>query len=261
MLLAEPAAGATTTQRFGKAVPAVARLEPAMWYSGDRAFWVPFPGSVFWAHFHPGVDKSAPVGTPFLASEAGTVVFAGYNNSISGNAVRVEIQPGVSRYGGNHFLKVLVRVGQKVQKGQPLALVGHSGSTNTGGFVGTTHTYVELFEKGIGWVCWNPDLFVPGGRLQNDPRIQPVGAPTKLVILKGPGINIRFTPDLDVGLDNLFATSRADGIYDRSGKRIHTNVFTGFQLLGSMSNDDGAWVKVTGFHRTLYIHADLVNIH
>lgn len=259
-LLPKAVPGSTVTQRFGIAVPAVAKSEPAMWYKGTRAYWVKFAGSVFCAHFHPGIDESAPIGTPVVARESGIVVLAGYHNKVSGIVVRVEIRPGVSRYGANHLSKVLVSIGQHVTKGQTIALVGAGGQATTGP---STHAYVEVYEPGLGWVCYDPAVFIPGGALQNDPRIQPtVPVPAKIVRVKGAGINIRNSPDLDQGTINIFGTSRADGIYSRAGVRVGPLNY-GFVYLGdvaSIGGDDGIWVKVTGFGKTLYISKPLVNI-
>lgn len=267
MILADPVPGSTITQRFGPAVAAVAKLEPPMWVNGDRAYWTRFAGSHFVEHYHPGEDRFGPLGTPVLAREAGIVQLAEYRNSVSGNAVRVEIRPGVSRYGVNHLLKWLVKPGDHVVKGQTIGLLGHSGSVSPGLVAGVAHLSVEIYEKGIGWVCYNPVVFQPGGRLQNDNRIQPVVVSVAdLVILKGPGINIRLTPDFDVGPGNIYAISKADGtpdggIYERTtGKLIHSNIKTGFLLRRTISNDDGTWVEVWGFNQVLFIYKSLVDI-
>ena len=108
---------------------------------------------------------------------------------------------------------------------------------------------------------FDPIPFEAGGTLANDPRIEPIPAgPPRLVTLKGPGINIRTEPDLEGAASTVYATSRADGIF-RRGKRIHSNLFTGFTLLRELTNDDGPWVEVFGFKRVLYVHRTLVNIH
>lgn len=74
---------------------------------------------------HEGVDISAPQGTPILAAAKGTVVRAGW---VSGYGNMVEIDHGygyVTRYG--HASKILVRVGQTVERGEAIAQVGRSG--------------------------------------------------------------------------------------------------------------------------------------
>ncbi len=252
--------GANTTQRFGIAATSVASLEPAMWATADRAYWLRFPGATFHEHFHSGVDRAAPIGSPILAIEAGTVIFSGWRNGVSGNVARVEIRPGTV-YGFSHCSELLVKAGASVVRGQRIALVGKTGSA-TGPH---THSFVSIRETpGDGVVrtfLFDPTLFEPGGKLENDPRIAPPQAgPARLVTLKGPGINIRTAPDLDSGASTVYATSRSDGIF-RRGVRIHANVFTGFAFLRELTNDDGDWVEVFGFKHVLYIHRSLVNIH
>jgi len=261
------------TQRFGIAVPAVALREPAMWYEGTkRAYWLRFPGSAYSAHYHGGVDYSAPLGTPLPALEAATVIEAGYANSISGYHVVCEIRPGV-RFGFNHGQKVLVRPGQKVGRGQTVMTMGQSGSA-TGP---NTHAYLSIKEKLSDGVTrtmiYNLALFLAGGSMANDPRIKPIVGgitptppPTaKHVVLNGGGINIRTSADLDVGTTNIYATSRDadgtinDGIYARSnGGRLGALTYQ-FLYLRDVVTDDGAWVQVMGFSKTLYIFKSLVH--
>ena len=74
---------------------------------------------------HEGVDISAPKGTAILAAANGRVVqggwFAGY-----GQMVEVDHGNGVTtRYG--HASKVMVRVGQQVERGDVIAQVGSTG--------------------------------------------------------------------------------------------------------------------------------------
>lgn len=75
--------------------------------------------------FHNGLDIAANTGTPIKATADGVVKFAGY---IKGYGKIVTIQHG---YGYEtsyaHSSKLLVEVGQKVKKGQEVALVGNTG--------------------------------------------------------------------------------------------------------------------------------------
>lgn len=75
---------------------------------------------------HPGIDIAAPLGTPVRAIGAGTVVWAGWKNNGGGKVVVIRHPNGMTTY-YNHNSKVLVREGQKVARGQQIALVGATG--------------------------------------------------------------------------------------------------------------------------------------
>jgi murein DD-endopeptidase MepM/ murein hydrolase activator NlpD len=75
---------------------------------------------------HAGVDLKANSGDPIYASDAGTVVFAGYSNSY-GNIVKISHGNGVeTRYA--HCASLLVSYGDNVEKGQQIATVGKTGN-------------------------------------------------------------------------------------------------------------------------------------
>lgn len=77
--------------------------------------------------FHTGQDLAAPIGTPIVAASSGTVIEAG---PAGGYGLWVRIQhPGglVTTYGHNH--RNLVRPGQPVHAGQPIAEVGDRGES------------------------------------------------------------------------------------------------------------------------------------
>lgn len=207
--------GGKVTQRFGLPAAGVASLEPAMFHSNDeKAYWLAYPNSVYASHFHPGIDREAPYGDPVLAMEDGTVVWAGFYNGIDGYRVDVEIRPG-TRYQVNHLSKVEVSHGQRVQLGQRLGRIGTSGVA-TGPH---THEGLSIYENGR-TMLYNPALFLYGGPFANDPRIQPSDGVRKFR-LNGPGINVRDAPPHPSSYSNVFAISRADGIYRRrDGKKI-----------------------------------------
>lgn len=82
----------------------------------------PFTGRLA---FHPGIDFAAPWGTTVLSAGAGTVTFVGQINGY-GNAVEITHPSGVvSRYG--HLSSFLVKVGDPVETGTPIARVGSTG--------------------------------------------------------------------------------------------------------------------------------------
>ncbi len=89
---------------------------------------------------HPGIDISAPMGTPILAAAGGTVtevrVGTGY-----GRIVTIDHGYGlVTRYA--HLQKALVQQGQRVKRGEEIALVGNTGVTTA------PHLHYEVIVGG-----------------------------------------------------------------------------------------------------------------
>lgn len=101
---------------------------------------------------HEGIDVPAPTGTPIVAPARGRVTAAGRQ---SGYGLRVEIDHG---YGITtlyaHASRVLVRVGQQVERGDVIAQVGSTGLTTS------PHLHYEVRRHGI---PVNPmDFIMPG---------------------------------------------------------------------------------------------------
>lgn len=77
------------------------------------------------ARAHEGIDVSAPMSTPILATASGVVVDVGRQTGY-GNIVTVDHGYGVvTRYA--HASRILVRPGQRVRRGDEIALVGNTG--------------------------------------------------------------------------------------------------------------------------------------
>lgn len=90
--------------------------------------------------YHDGVDFAAPLGTPIYSVAAGVVSASGRRGGY-GNTVEVDHGNGiVSRYAHNH--RNLVKVGDKVKKGQKIALMGSTGRS-TG-----SHVHYEILKNG-----------------------------------------------------------------------------------------------------------------
>jgi murein DD-endopeptidase MepM/ murein hydrolase activator NlpD len=263
MALLIPLTGGTITQKFG---PGSMAIQPSMYHVGyDHAWWQKYPGASYHQNVHAGMDYAGkPKGTPLLAMEAGTVVRSTYDsNNGGGHVVEVEIRPG-TRYSYNHCNSRLVGVGAKVARGQKIATIGESGTIlqPDGTRVKSTygvhlHLVLAINSKGSDGVTRplirNPQHFLPGGKYATNPAIQPlVKPPTYKIVKIKPGVNIRSTPDLDVGSTNIAYVSRADGIYALNGTKVGKEG-TGFQLRGTVTNDDGTWGKLWGFNRYLYV--------
>jgi len=90
---------------------------------------------------HLGIDVSAAPGTPIEAPAAGLVITASWDG---GYGRTVEIDHGwgiITRYG--HTSKILVRVGDRVERGEIIALVGASGLAEG------PHLHYEVRVRGV----------------------------------------------------------------------------------------------------------------
>jgi len=82
----------------------------------------PFTGAT---SFHQGIDVCTAQGTTVRATAAGRVIFAGLDGEY-GQTLQIDHGRGIqTRY--SHNQKLLVNVGQRVSRGQSIALVGTSG--------------------------------------------------------------------------------------------------------------------------------------
>ncbi len=89
---------------------------------------------------HEGIDLAAPKGTPIFAAADGEVIKAGW---YGGYGLTVEISHGfgyTTLYG--HASKLLVKVGQKVQRGDVIAQVGSTGLSTA------AHLHYEVIVNG-----------------------------------------------------------------------------------------------------------------
>lgn len=93
-----------------------------------------------WGRMHEGVDWACPVGTTVYASCGGTVIQASYNGGYGNNVVISHPDGRLTRYA--HNSKLLVRVGQYVEQGEPIALSGNTGRS-TG-----PHVHFEIYING-----------------------------------------------------------------------------------------------------------------
>ena len=91
--------------------------------------------------FHTGLDYCGAVGNPIFAPAAGVVVFAG-PLTVRGNATMIDHGRGVYT-GYMHQSEIQVQVGQRVEAGQQIGLVG-----NTGRVTGP-HLHFEVWVGGV----------------------------------------------------------------------------------------------------------------
>lgn len=75
---------------------------------------------------HNGVDIDGRTGDPVFAAREGMVLFSGWRNGY-GNTVVLDHGRGVTTLYG-HASALLVRAGEQVQRGQPIAVVGATGN-------------------------------------------------------------------------------------------------------------------------------------
>jgi murein DD-endopeptidase MepM/ murein hydrolase activator NlpD len=103
---------------------------------------------------HEGVDISAPRGTPIMAVADGRVTWAGRRSGY-GLVVELDHGYGITTFYG-HASQTLVRVGQRVKRGEFIALIGNTGIA--------TSTHVH-YEVRVGGRPVDPMNYVIGGAL------------------------------------------------------------------------------------------------
>ena len=111
--------------------PAMANTTPSIWpvkghiTSGYGNRQDPFNGK---GAFHPGIDLSAPYGSPVFATADGHVVSAEWEGGL-GHCVKISHgRNGFATIYG-HLKEYFVRPGQSVRRGEVIGLVGSSGRT------------------------------------------------------------------------------------------------------------------------------------
>lgn len=121
---------------------------------GNGQYAWPVAGGYISAYYgdsrnHKGMDIAAPYGTAIYAAEAGTVIMSQWYSGY-GYCIQIQHDDGnVTLYG--HQSKLLATVGQTVQKGEVIGMVGSTGQS-TG-----NHCHFEVKRNGV---CMNPMSYV-----------------------------------------------------------------------------------------------------
>jgi murein DD-endopeptidase MepM/ murein hydrolase activator NlpD len=122
---------ARKTKAEGNSLRSV-KLSDATRYLGQLAWPIEGGGgqlrSLFgtrWGDFHEGLDISAQRGTPIRAAHDGEVVYSDDDLSSYGNMIVIRTENLMTIYGHND--ENLVKVGDKVKKGQQIAILGMTG--------------------------------------------------------------------------------------------------------------------------------------
>ena len=125
----------------------------------DSAGWIWPTQGIFssgygwrWGRMHKGIDVANNIGTPILAAKAGRVIRSGWNDGGYGYLVQLQHEDGSSTLYG-HNSKIMVRVGDVVEQGAVISLMGSTGNS-TG-----PHLHFEIHPPGRGAV--NPLPFLP----------------------------------------------------------------------------------------------------
>jgi murein DD-endopeptidase MepM/ murein hydrolase activator NlpD len=118
---------------------------PAIGPVGSQAFIWPvgnhFLSGYDYLPYHLGIDIAAATGTPIYASDAGTVIYAGWNDSGYGFMVEIDHNNGYQTLYG-HMSSLAVRCGDSVAQGSYIGAAGSTGKS-TG-----SHVHFEVRLNG-----------------------------------------------------------------------------------------------------------------
>jgi len=108
--------------------------------------------------FTNGVDYACYVGTDVFTRAHGRVIKAGWDWSGGGNVIIID-HGGIYKTQYCHLSEMLVKVGQRVKKGQIIAKSGNTGFT-TGAHVDYVIKARDVDSKYEKWVAINPKYFI-----------------------------------------------------------------------------------------------------
>jgi len=123
--------------------------------TGTSQFIWPAPSKTlsqdYWAG-HPAIDIPVPPGTPIVAADSGTVIYAGWDDSGYGNLIIIDHGNGYWTYYA-HNSELSVQAGDGVAQGQTIALSGSTGRS--------TGPHLDFRIRLNGSAFLNPLEFLP----------------------------------------------------------------------------------------------------
>ncbi len=139
----------STLEKNKRLYDAIPAIKPANGPYGDR-FGMRRHPILKIRRLHAGIDILVNTGSPVYATGAGKVVFAGRKGGY-GRVVEIDHGFGYKTIYA-HLRKTLVKRGQKVERGDKIALSGNSGKLSTG-----PHLHYEIRHNGV---ALNPRNFI-----------------------------------------------------------------------------------------------------
>lgn len=100
-----------------------------------------------WGTLHNGIDIANRARTPIYAARAGTVVEAGWCRGY-GYCVRINHGGGIETTYGHLYAQPIVKVGQQVEAGQQIGLMGTTYDASGGGFSTGVHLHFTVKVNG-----------------------------------------------------------------------------------------------------------------
>ena len=126
----------------------VAQFTPSVGVTpGSGQFIWPVSGVISqrFSWYHRAIDIANPNYPPVYAADSGTIIAAGWDNTGYGNKVMIDHGNGyITLYG--HLSKIIVSVGQHVNRGQQIGIEGSTGRS-TG-----PHVHFEIRTTGGGFI-------------------------------------------------------------------------------------------------------------
>ena len=103
--------------------------------------YISSPMGYRWGRFHKGIDIARPNNLTIKAADNGVIIFAGWDGEF-GNKIEIDHRNGFHTIYG-HMSSLKVHVGQTVEKGGPIGIMGQTGDA-TG-----VHLHFEVHKNGV----------------------------------------------------------------------------------------------------------------